>query len=182
MDKKLEKYQGINYNYSQPIIDNVAEAVAGFNADNGVKIYGEDLEQLDKIANQVVEKMKDVPGVKDLGIMRNLGQPEVSVVLDKEKMATYGVTASDAQDVLEMAFGGKTATEKYEGERKFDIRVRFEKEYRKDENDIANLKVPTLSGAKIPLKEVCTIEKHTGPAFIYRDNTKRFRRCEIFST
>ncbi len=174
MDKKLEKYQGVNYNYSQPIIDNVAEAVAGFNADNGVKIYGDDLDKLDKIANQVVAKMENVPGVKDLGVMRNLGQPEVSVVLDKEKMATYGVTASDAQAVLEMAFGGKTATEKYEGERKFDIRVRFEKEYRKDENDIANLKVPTLSGAKIPLKEICTIEKHTGPAFIYRDNTKRF--------
>jgi heavy metal efflux pump (cobalt-zinc-cadmium) len=174
MDKKLEKYQGINYNYSQPIIDNVAEAVAGFNADNGVKIYGEDLEKLDKIANQVVAKMQNVPGIKDLGVMRNIGQPEVSVELDKQKMAAYGVTAADAQAVLEMAFGGKTATEKYEGERKFDIRIRFEKEYRKNENDIANLMVPTLSGNKIPLKELCTIVKNTGPAFIYRDNTKRF--------
>ncbi|MEI7676843.1 MAG: CusA/CzcA family heavy metal efflux RND transporter [Bacteroidales bacterium] len=174
MDKKLEKYQGINYNYSQPIIDNVAEAVAGFNADNGVKIYGDDLDKLDEIANQVVEKMKNVPGIRDLGVMRNLGQPEVSVILDKEKMAAYGVAASDAQAVLEMAFGGKTATEKYEGERKFDIRIRYDKEYRKNENDIANLKIPSLSGTKIPLKEVCTIEKQTGPAFIYRDNTKRF--------
>lgn len=174
MDKQLEKHQGINFNYSQPIIDNVAEAVAGFNADNGVKIYGDDLNKLDNIANQVVAKMKDVPGVKDLGVMRNLGQPEVSVVLDKEKMAAYGVTVSDAQAVLEMAFGGKTASIKYEGERKFNIRVRFDKEYRKDENDIANLLVPSLSGSKIPLKEICTIEKNTGPALIYRDNTKRF--------
>ncbi len=174
MDKKLEKYQGINYNYSQPIIDNVAEAVAGFNADNGVKIYGDDLNVLDSVANEVIGKMKDVPGVKDLGVMRNLGQPEVSVELDKEKMAAYGVTASDAQAVLEMAFGGKTASVKYEGERKFDIRIRFDKEYRKDENDIGNLLVPTLSGSKIPLKEISSIEKHTGPAFIYRDNNKRF--------
>ena len=89
-------------------------------------------------------------------------------------MAAFGVTPTDAQSVLEMAFGGKTATEKYEGERKFDIRVRYDKEYRKDENDIANLKVPTLNGTKIPLKQVCTIRKVTGPAFIYRDNTKRF--------
>jgi cobalt-zinc-cadmium resistance protein CzcA len=174
MDKKLEKYQGINYNYSQPIIDNVAEAVAGFNADNGVKIYGDDLNVLDSVANEVIGKMKDVPGVKDLGVMRNLGQPEVSVELDKEKMAAFGVTVSDAQAVLEMAFGGKTASVKYEGERKFDIRIRFDKEYRKDENDIGNLLVPTLSGSKIPLKEISTIEKHTGPAFIYRDNNKRF--------
>ena len=174
MDKQMEKHQGITFNYSQPIIDNVAEAVAGFNADNGVKIYGDDLDKLDNIANQVMAKMKDVPGVKDLGVMRNLGQPEVSVILDKEKMAAYGVTVSDAQAVLEMAFGGKTASVKYEGERKFDIRVRFDKEYRKDENDIANLLVPSLSGSKIPLKEICTIEKSTGPALIYRDNTKRF--------
>jgi len=139
-----------------------------------VKIYGDDLNKLDNIANQVVAKMKDVPGIKDLGVMRNLGQPEVSVVLDKEKMAAYGVTVSDAQAVLEMAFGGKTASIKYEGERKFNIRVRFDKEYRKDENDIANLLVPSLSGSKIPLKEICTIEKSTGPALIYRDNTKRF--------
>jgi len=174
MDQKLQNFQGINFNYSQPIIDNVAEAVAGFNADNGVKIYGDDLEKLDAIANQVVEKMQDVKGIHDLGVMRNLGQPEISVILDKEKMAAFGVTPSDAQTVLEMAFGGKTATEKYEGERKFDIRIRYDKEYRKDENDIANLKVPTLAGTKIPLKQVCSIRKITGPAFIYRDNTKRF--------
>jgi len=174
MDKKLLHYQGIIFNYSQPIIDNVAEAVAGFNADNGVKIYGDDLDKLDAIANQVVNKMKNVNGIHDLGIMRNIGQPEISVILDKEKMAAFGVMPSDAQAVLEMAFGGKTATEKYEGERKFDIRVRYNKEFRKDENDIANLKVPTLNGAKIPLKEVCSIRKITGPAFIYRDNAKRF--------
>jgi len=174
MDKKLERYQGICYNYSQPIIDNVAEAVAGFNASNGVKIYGDDLDKLDVIANQVVEKMKDVSGVRDLGVMRNVGQPEISVILDKQKMAAYGVMPDEAQAVLEMAFGGKTATEKYEGERKFDIRIRYDREFRKDENDIANLKVPTLNGAKIPLKEVCSIKKITGPAFIYRDNTKRF--------
>jgi cobalt-zinc-cadmium resistance protein CzcA len=174
MDKKLENYQGICYNYSQPIIDNVAEAVAGFNASNGVKIYGDDLDKLDEISNQVVEKMKDVPGIRDLGVMRNVGQPEISVILDKEKMAAYGVMPDAAQAVLEMAFGGKTATEKYEGERKFDIRIRYNREYRKDEDDIANLKVPTLNGAKITLKEVCTIKKVTGPAFIYRDNTKRF--------
>lgn len=174
MDDSLTKYQGIGYNYSQPIIDNVAESVAGINASNAVKIYGDDLNELDKIANNVIKQIENVPGIKDVGILRNVGQPEVSVVLDREKMAAYGVKIADAQAVLEMAFGGKTATEKYEGEKKFDIRVRYLKEYRKNEDDMSNLKVPTLQGAKIPLKEIATIKKITGPAFIYRDNTKRF--------
>jgi heavy metal efflux system protein len=174
MDKKLKNYQGINYNYSQPIIDNVAESVAGINASNAVKIYGDDLEKLDELANKVIDQIKNVQGIKDVGILRNVGQPEISVILDREKMAGYGVTLSDAQAVLELAFGGKTATQKYEGEKKFDVRVRYQKEYRKDEHDMSDLKVPTLSGAKIPLKEICEIKKVTGPAFIYRDNTKRF--------
>ncbi len=174
MDKKMKKYQGIGYNYSQPIIDNVAESVAGINASNAVKIYGDNLEKLDEIANNVLDQIKNVDGIKDVGILRNVGQPEISVVLDREKMAAYGVNPADAQAVLELAYGGKTATQKYEGEKKFDIRVRYQKEYRKDENDIINLKVPTISGAKIPLKEISSVQKITGPAFIYRDNTKRF--------
>lgn len=174
MDKVLKNYQGIVYNYSQPIIDNVAEAVAGINASNAVKIYGDDLDKLDEIANQVIEQIKDVRGIKDVGILRNIGQPEISVSFDEERMAIYGVQKADAQSILEMAIGGKTATHKYEGERKFDIRVRYDKEYRKDEEDIMNLMVPTVRNTKIPLKEIATLKRVTGPAFIYRDNTKRF--------
>lgn len=174
MDRVLKNYQGIVYNYSQPIIDNVAEAVAGINASNAVKIYGDDLDQLDDIANRVIEQIKDVPGIKDVGILRNIGQPEISVTLDEEKMAIYGVQKADAQSIIEMAVGGKTATQKYEGERKFDIRVRYSKEYRKDEDDIMNLMVNTVRGTRIPLKEIASLKKVTGPAFIYRDNTKRF--------
>ena len=174
MDTKLKNYQGINYNYSQPIIDNVAEAVAGMNASNAVKIYGDDLEKLDEYANKVIEQIDKVPGIKDVGILRNVGQPEISVLLDEEKMAIYGVTKGDAQAVIEMAIGGKTATQKYEGERKFDIRIRYDQEFRKNEDDIMMLMIPTISGNSIPLKEVATIKQSTGPAFIYRDNTKRF--------
>lgn len=174
MDDSLSKYQGIGYNYSQPIIDNVAESVAGINASNAVKIYGDDLEKLDELANLVIKQIENIEGIKDVGILRNVGQPEISVVLDREKMAAYGVTPADAQAVLEMAFGGKTATQKYEGEKKFDVRVRYLQEYRKNEEDIQNLKVSTIHGITIPLKEIATIQSITGPAFIYRDNTKRF--------
>jgi len=174
MDDSLSKYQGIGYNYSQPIIDNVAEAVAGINASNAVKIYGDDLDKLDEVANLVLKQIENVRGIKDVGILRNVGQPELSVILDREKMAAYGIKIADAQAVLEMAVGGKTATEKYEGEKKFAVRVRYNQENRKDENDIAELKVPSIQGSKIPLKQIATIKKITGPAFIYRDNTKRF--------
>ncbi len=174
MDTELKKYQGINYNYSQPIIDNVAEAVAGMNASNAIKIYGDDLEKLDEIANRVIEQVQHVEGIKDVGVLRNIGQPEISVLLDEEKMAMYGVVKGDAQAVIEMAIGGKTATQKYEGEKRFDIRIRYHKDYRKDEKDILMLMVPTITGNRIPLKEIATVRQTTGPAFIYRDNTKRF--------
>src|SRR6218665_3063948 len=174
MDAKLKHYQGITYNYSQPIIDNVAEAAAGIKAANAVKIYGDDLAKLDELASKMIAQIKDINGMEDVGIIRNIGQPEVSVVLDREKMAAYGVDLSDAQAVLEMAFGGKTATQKYEGEKKFDVRIRYQQDYRKNEEDMSNIKVPTINGAKIPLKEIASIKKITGPAFIYRDDTKRF--------
>lgn len=174
IDGKLKQYQGITYNYSQPISDNVAEAVAGFKAENGIKIYGDNLQTLDRLAEEVLKEIKDIPGVKEPGIIRNIGQPEVSVLLDRNKMAAYGVSLADAQAVLEMAFGGKTASEMFDGERKFPIRLRYAQEYRKDENDIASLMVPTQDGTTIPLKEISSIEKENGAAFIYRDDIKRY--------
>ncbi|WP_374443127.1 efflux RND transporter permease subunit [Epilithonimonas sp.] len=174
IDKKLKNYQGITFNYSQPISDNVAEAVAGFKAENGIKIYGDNLHTLDRLAEEVLASIKDVDGVKEPGIIKNIGQPEISVVLDRNKMAAYGVLPADAQAVLEMAFGGKTASEMFDGERKFPIRLRYAEDYRKNEEDIAALMVPTQDGAKIPLKEISTIEKDNGAAFIYRDDIKRY--------
>lgn len=174
MDKMLRNYAGITYNYSQPIIDNVAEAVAGYKASNGVKIFGTDIRQLENYANIVEEAIRDVPGIKDLGIIRNVGQPEISVRLHDHLMALYGVTTADAQAVIEMAIGGKTASVLYENERKFDIRLRYQEPYRQTEDDIMRLMVPTLKGGKIPLREIASIQKVTGPAFIYRDNNQRF--------
>lgn len=174
IDDSLRTYQGIVYNYSQPIMDNVEESVAGINCANAVKIFGDDLDKLDEIANQVAKQIQTVRGIKDVGVLSTIGQPEISIILDRDKMAAYGVSLADAQAVLEMAFGGKTATQKYEGEKKFDVRIRYQKEYRKSEDDMAKILVPTLTGLKIPIKEIASIVKITGPAFIYRDNTKRF--------
>jgi len=174
MDGKLRQYPGIVFNYSQPIIDNVAEAVAGINASLAVKIFGPDLETLNQKADSVAAILKDVRGVKDLGILRNLGQPELSIILDEERMAIYGVTTADAQAVIEMAVGGKSVTQLYEKEKRFDVRIRYPKEFRSTPNDIEELKVPTLTGGRVLLRDISQVKTVTGPAFIYRDNNARF--------
>jgi cobalt-zinc-cadmium resistance protein CzcA len=174
MDKKLSQFPGIIYNYSQPIIDNVAEAVAGVPASMAVKIFGPDFEVLDHKADAVMGVLKHIQGVEDLGVLRNLGQPEFRIELDQQKMARYGVATSDANSVIEMAIGGKAASELYEGERKFDIRLRYQKQFRNTQEKIENLMVPTLNGSKIAIKEISAIKEVTGPAFIFRDNNTRY--------
>ncbi|MEP7108157.1 MAG: CusA/CzcA family heavy metal efflux RND transporter [Ferruginibacter sp.] len=174
MDLQLKKFPGIVYNYSQPIRDNVEEAVAGVNAAMAVKIFGPAFRVLDSTANEVVDVLKTVKGIEDLGVLRNLGQPEFRIELDQQKMAFYGVNTADANAVIEMAIGGKAATQLYEGERKFDIRIRYQKDFRASQDAIENLMVPTNDGAKVPLKEIADIKTLTGPAFIYRDNNMRY--------
>ena len=174
MDVQLRKFPGIVYNYSQPIRDNVEEAVAGVNAAMAVKIFGADFNVLDSTANKVMDVLKKVTGIEDLGVLRNLGQPEFRIELDQQKMAFYGVNTVDANSVIEMAIGGKAATQLYEGERKFDVRLRYQKDFRATQEAIEALMVPTSDGAKVPLKEIAEIKTLTGPAFIYRDNNMRY--------
>lgn len=174
MDKQLTKIPGAVFNYSQPIRDNVDEAVAGVNASLAVKIFGPDFETLDHKADSVLGILKTVQGVEDLGILRNLGQPEFRIELNQRKMALYGVSTADANSVIEMAIGGKAATELYEGERRFDIRIRYQQQFRDTQDKIENLMIPTLNGSKIAIKEIATIKTTTGPAFVYRDNNTRY--------
>ena len=174
MDQQLRKIPGVIYNYSQPIRDNVEEAVAGVNAAMAIKIFGTDFQVLDSLADKVKATVKNVKGIEDLGILRNLGQPEFRINLDQEKMARYGINTADAQSVIEMAIGGKAATQLYQGERRFDIRIRYQKDYRDTEEKIRRLMVPTQDGGRIPISEIASIQTLTGPAFIYRDNNTRY--------
>ncbi len=174
MNTQLVKLPGIVLNYSQPILDNVEEAVAGVNAALAVKIFGNDFNTLDSLAKATLRQLHTVRGIEDLGILRNLGQPEFRIELDQTKMALYGVNMVDAQAVIEMAIGGKAATILYEGEKRFDVRIRYQKDFRDNQKKIENLMVPSSDGAKIPLKEICVFKSSTGPAFIYRDNNQRY--------
>jgi cobalt-zinc-cadmium resistance protein CzcA len=173
MQKKLA-FPGVDLNFSQPIMDNVEEAVSGVKGSLVVKIYGDSLTYTEQKANEVYDVMKNIKGVQDLGVIRNIGQPELRIDLDEEKMALYGVTTSDANAIIEMAIGGKAISQIYEGERKFQLRLRYEESYRNNAEAIANLMVPTLRGGKVPIRDIATIQRLTGPSIIFRDDNRRY--------
>lgn len=174
MQKNLEDLPGISLNFSQPIMDNVEEAVSGVKGSLVVKMFGDDYKVIEHTEEQVEKVLKTVPGIEDLGILRNLGQPELRINLDQQKMAMYGVTTEDANSVIEMAIGGKAATKIYEGERYFDLRIRYPESFRENEEAIGNLMIPTIRGNKVPIKEIATLQHITGPSIIYRDKHQRY--------
>src|SRR5690625_2998985 len=171
---KMEEYPGIVFGFSQPIQDNVEEYVAGVKSALVIKIFGEDLFQLEDAASEVANSIKDVEGITDLNIYKNIGLPELRIQLHDHKLARYGVTTSDAQSIIEMAIGGQAASQFYENERVFDIQLRYKEEFRESAETIGEILVPTLQGGKVPLKEIATIDYHTGPAFIYREGNSRY--------
>ena len=170
----LETYPGINFGFSQPIQDNVEEYVAGVKSSLVVKIFGDDLFELEEKAHEVADAIRDIEGITDLNVYENIGQPELRIQLHDHKMARYGVTMADAQSVVAMAIGGQAATIFYEGERMFDVRIRYQKPHRESAEAIGNILVPVYDGNYVPLKEIATIDFHTGPAFIYREGNSRY--------
>jgi cobalt-zinc-cadmium resistance protein CzcA len=174
MQKKLGVFPGIDLNFSQPIMDNVEEAVSGVKGSLVVKIYGDTLTYTEQKANEVYDVMKNIKGVEDLGVIRNIGQPELRIDLDQNKMALYGVTTADANAIIEMAIGGKAISQIYEGEKKFQLRLRYMEIYRNNAEVISNLMVPTLRGSQVPIKSIATIQRLTGPSIIFRDDNRRY--------
>ena len=170
----LETYPGINFGFSQPIQDNVEEYVAGVKSSLVIKIFGDDLFELEDKAHEIADVIRDVEGITDLNVYENIGQPELRIQLHDNKMARYGVTMADAQSVVAMAIGGQAATSFYEGERMFDVRLRYHKQHRQTAEAIGNILVPVYDGHHVPLKEISTIDFHTGPAFIYREGNSRY--------
>ncbi|HEY4965271.1 MAG TPA: CusA/CzcA family heavy metal efflux RND transporter, partial [Puia sp.] len=174
MRKSLSTIPGAELNFSQPIMDNVEEAVSGVKGSICVKIFGDSLDYMEAKSDEVYSILKTVRGIEDLGVIRNIGQPELDIDLDQSRMALYGVSTADANAVIEMAIGGKAVTQLYEGVRRFEVRIRFPEEFRSSDEDIGNLQVPTSSGSKVPVKEIATISLKTGPCLIFRDDNERY--------
>lgn len=174
MNQQLESIPGISLNFSQPIMDNVEEAVSGVKGSLVVKMYGNNYQVIEKTEDSIFNVLKTVNGIEDLAILRNLGQPELQINLNQQKMALYGITTDNANAVIEMAIGGKAATSIYEGEKIFDLRIRYPEDFRQHEQEIGNLLVPSIRGTKIPIKEIADIKRITGPSIIYRDDHTRY--------
>lgn len=174
MQRKLAVFPGIDLNFSQPIMDNVEEAVSGVKGSLVVKIYGDTLAYTERKAYEVYDAMKGIKGVEDLGVIKNIGQPELRIDLDAEKMALYGVNTADANAIIEMAIGGKSVSQIYEGEKKFQLRLRYEQPYRRNAESISNLMVPTSRGSQVPIKNIATINMTTGSSIIFRDENRKY--------
>ena len=174
MQDSLAVYPGIIFAFSQPIQDNVEEYVAGVKSALVIKIFGNDLYTLEAAADSVAGVIKGVRGVEDVNVFRSIGLPELQIKPLESKMAQYAVSMADAQAVIEMAIGGKAATVFYENERTFDVMLRFEQQFRNDEQKIGDILIPTMDGKQVPLKEIADIKFVTGPAFIYREGSSRY--------
>lgn len=174
MSKDLSVYPGVDFGFSQPISDQVEEAASGVKGSIAVKVYGDDLDEISKYSNQVYKILKGVRGITDLGIIQNIGQPELRIELNEAQLARYGIDKATVQTVVEMAIGGKSASMMYEGERKFNIMVRYEKNFRENAEAISKILVPAADGKMIPIGELATIRNLTGPLLIFRDNNSRF--------
>ena len=174
LQNDLKVYPGIDFNFSQPITDNVEEAASGVKGSIAVKVFGKDLYESEQTADKIYNVLQTVEGIEDLGVIRNIGQPELRIELNEASLARYGVAKEDIQSIIEMAIGGKSASLLYEDERKFHIMVRYAEEFRRNEEEIGKILVPAKDGAMIPIQELADIKTITGPLIIYRDNHTRF--------
>ncbi|MEK7237838.1 MAG: CusA/CzcA family heavy metal efflux RND transporter [Nitrospirota bacterium] len=174
IEGRLKDIPGIIFNFSQVIQDNVEEAMSGVKGENSIKLFGADLKTMEAKATEIEHVMREIRGVKDLGIFRLVGQPNLLIQVDREASARYGLQVADVNAVVQAAVGGQAVTQVYEGERLFDLVVRFLPEFRQDVDAIGNILVSTPDGARIPLKQLASIMTQTGAFIIYRENNERY--------
>jgi heavy metal efflux system protein len=169
-----EAFPGVLFNFSQYISDNVEEALSGVKGENSVKVFGDSLESNERIADAVVDVMGQVPGIKDLGHFKSMGQPNIKITPDREKCARYGLNTGDIDAVIQAAIGGQAVVQVYEGERHFDLTVRWKPQYRMSLEAIREITVATPDGAQLPLGQLADVQIVEGPAIIYREDAVRY--------
>lgn len=169
----LTDIAGIDYEFTQPIEMRFNELITGVRADLAIKIFGDDLDMLYKKATEIEKAIQNVEGASDISVEKVAGLPQMSVQYDRAKIAKYGLNIADLNDILTMGFAGKPAGNIFEGEKQFDLVVRFDEANRKDLSHLERTSVRLSDGTTLPFSEFATISYTTGPAKISRDNTKR---------
>jgi len=174
MDEQVEKIPGVMWNFSQPIADNMEEAVSGVKGELAIKLFGDDLKRLEALGDQIIGVMKHIQGVQDLGIFRVIGQPNLNLFVDRAKADRYGINVTDVQDAVETAVGGKAVSQILDGERRYDLVVRYQEPYRRTIDDIENIRVLTPGGERVALSQLCDVRLEDGASMIYREDNSRY--------
>ena len=174
MDTELSRIPGVLWNFSQPISDNMEEAVSGVKGELAVKMYGDDLKELESKGEEVVNVMRSVPGIEDLGLFRVLGQPNLNLSINRSKAARYGLNVTDVQDAVETAIGGKAVTQVLQGEQRYDLVVRYLQPYRDTREAIENIRIVAPSGERVSLAQLTDVAVTDGASEIYRESNSRY--------
>ena len=174
IDKELEKFPGVIWNFSQPISDNMEEAVSGVKGELAVKLYGDDLSTLEQKATEIQTQMAAVRGIQDLGIFRIIGQPNLNYVVDRDAAARWGINVADIQDAIQTAVGANAITQLQQGEARYDVTLRYQEQYRDTREAIANVRLLSPSGERVSLAQLTQVSADDGAEEIYREEGQRY--------
>jgi cobalt-zinc-cadmium resistance protein CzcA len=174
LDRELEQIPGVLWGFSQPIADNMEEAVSGVKGELATKIYGDDLALLESKAEEIVKVMRGVSGIEDLGVLRVLGQPNLNLTVDRGAAARYQINVSDVQDAIQTAVGGNALTQVLQGEARYDLVVRYLPQYRDTQEAIENIRLLSPTGERVALAQLCNVEERDGASVIYREGNQRY--------
>ena len=174
INEKLKAFPGITFNFTQPAEDAVDEAETGLKSSLDVKVFGGDLGILEKKGNEIKKIMTQVPGIEHVTLVQELGQPSLTVTVDRTRIARYGLNVADVNGLIEAAVGGAASTQVVQGERLFDLVVRLEPQFRESPEAIGNILIATPDGGQIPLREIADIQIANGASFIYREDNSRY--------
>ena len=174
MNQQLDKIPGAIWGFSQPIQDNMEEAVSGVKGELSVKIYGDDLKVLEEKGNEVVNVMGKIPGVADLGLFRVIGQPNLTFTVDRTAAARYGINVADIQDAIQTAVGGNAVSQVLQGEARYDVVLRYQSQYRDTEQAIENVRLLAPSGERVSLAQLTHVQTTDGAEEIYREGEQRY--------
>jgi heavy metal efflux system protein len=174
MDRELSQIPGVLWNFSQPISDNMEEAVSGVKGELAVKIYGDDLRLLEQEADQIVGIMRNIPGIEDLGVFRVIGQPNLNFIVDRKAAARYQINVADIQDAIQTAVGGNALSQVLQGEQRYDLVMRYQAPYRDTKEAIENIRLLAPSGERVSLAQLSRVETIDGASEIYREENSRY--------
>jgi cobalt-zinc-cadmium resistance protein CzcA len=174
MNRELNKIPGVVWGFSQPIEDNMEEAVSGVKGELATKVYGDDLKTLEEKADQIVTILRGIKGIQDLGVLRVLGQPNLNLTVDRKAAARYQINVSDVQDAIQTAVGGNALTQVLQGEARYDLVLRYLPEYRDTKDTIENIRLLSPSGERVSLAQLCKISVADGGSEIYREGGRRY--------